>query len=1089
MRAIIRASLQFRLVVIGIAVAVLAAGVAQLQSQPVDVLPEFTPPYVEIQTEALGLAAEEVEQLITVPLEADLLNGVAGIETIRSESLPGLSSIVMVFDRQTDVFQARQLVQERLTQAHALPNVSTPPHMIQPLSSSSRVMMIGLDPQRISPIEASVIARWTIKPRLMGVPGVANVSIWGQRDQQLQVQVDPERLRDQNVTLNQVVKTTGNAQLVSPLSFLEASTPGTGGFVETPNQRLQVRHAFENLATPEALGRVPVEGTGGRLRLGDVTRVTEDHQPLIGDAIVNGGDGLVIVVEKFPNANTEGVTGDVEDALEALEPGLSGIQVDEEVFQPASFIEHAMDNLTLALIIGGLLLLAALTAFLFQWRTVLISIVTIPLSLITAALVLDLLGQPMNAIAFAGLAVAVAVVVDDAVIGVENIARRLAARRASEGGTKWTSEVILEAATEVRSPAAYATLIVLLALVPIFVMAGRPGAFFEPLAIAYLLAVVASMVVALTVTPALSLLLFSKPPRARRDSPILRWLSPRYLAGLGRALRTPRTVLIAAVACVVVGLIALPLLELSPIPSFKDHDVLVNLKAAPGTSEPKMNGITAKAARELQSLPGVEKVGAHLGRAITGDQIVDVNASELTVGVAPDADYDGTVASMQQAVNRVPDVDGEVVTYSKQRIRDVGALDDGRESTAEGDLDVLTGIDQPLAVRVYGQDPVILRREAERVRRVMARVEGVVSPRVEVPEAKPTLEVEVDLAKARRYGIKPGDVRRAEATLLQGIHVGSIFEQQKVFDVIVQGMPATRRSVSSVRDMLIDRPGGGHLRVGDVADVRVRPTPSVIRRDAVSRYIDVAAGVSGRSEGAVANDLKTRLADLRFPLEYHAEVKQESSSGEIGGARIAVLALAVLIGIFLLLQAGLRSWRLATLAFLTLPVALVGGVLAALVTGATLSLGSLIGFLALLALAARNGLLLVGHFQRRQREHGETFGSELVERGAGDRFGPVATTAAALALLLLPFVIMGSSPGLEILHPMAVVILGGLITSTLLTLFVLPTLYLRFGTAEPHERPDDELMYGWEEAQPVTAGGGAAGTVESRPVDGPTTAP
>ena len=313
-----------------------------------DVLPEFTPPYAEIQTEALGLSAEEVEQLITVPLEADLLNGVQGVEVIRSESVPGLSSIVLVFERGSDVYQARQLVEERLTQAHALPNVSKPPTLLQPLSSSNRVLMIGLSSTELTPIEQSVIARWTVRPRLMGVPGVANISVWGMRDQQLQVQVDPERLRDRKVTLSQVINTAGNAQVVSPLTFLEASTPGTGGFIETPQQRLQVRHLLEKIADPAELARVPVEGTDGRQQLGDVADIKVDHQPLIGDAVVGGGPGLILVVEKFPGVSTPEVTADVEQALETLRPGLTGITTDTTLFRPADYVQEALDNAGLA---------------------------------------------------------------------------------------------------------------------------------------------------------------------------------------------------------------------------------------------------------------------------------------------------------------------------------------------------------------------------------------------------------------------------------------------------------------------------------------------------------------------------------------------------------------------------------------------------------------------------------------------------------------------------------------------------------------------------------------------------------------------
>jgi CzcA family heavy metal efflux pump len=1053
-RSIITSSLRFRLLVIGIAVGVMAVGIVQLRDAPVDVLPEFTPPYVEVQTEALGLSADEVEALITVPLEVNLLNGVEGVEVIRSESVAGLSSIVMVFEPGTDLYQARQLVQERLTQAHALPNVSKPPTMIQPLSSSSRVVMIGLDPKELSPIEASVISHWVIKPRLMGVPGVANVAIWGMRDQQLQVQVDPERLRDRGVTLDQVVETAGNAQLVSPLTFLEASTPGTGGFIETPNQRLQVRHVFDDLARPEGLGRVPVEGTGGNLRLTDVANVVEGRQPLIGDAIVDGGEGLLLVVEKFPGASTLEVTRGVEEALEVLRPGLAGMEVDSGVFRPATFIEDALGNLTLALIIAGVLLVLTLAALLFEWRTVLINLVTIPLSLVAAAFVLDMFGETFNAIALAGFAAAMAVVVDDAVVGVHNVARRL--REAESDRSK--VDVVLGASVEVRGPIMYASLIALLAIMPVVVMEGRPGAFFEPLALSYVLALLASTAVALTLTPALSLLLFSRGSPWRRESPILRWSSPHYDGALSRFVRAPRAAFIVAGVCVVAGLAALPLLDTSLIPSFKDRDVLVRLESPPGTSEPKMSGTAAQLSQELGEISGVESVGAHVGRAVTGDQVVDVNSSDIWVRIDSEADYDATLASIDDVVGRLDEaVDSDVVTFSEQKLRDVGTLYDGEEphSGQADDLDVLTGAEQPLVVRVYGQDLEILRREADEVRQIMHGVDGVVDPRVELEPEEPVLEIETDLAEALPHGIKPGDVRRAEATLLQGIQVGSTFQEQKVFDVLVQGVPETRESVASVRELLIDRPGGGHVRLEQVADVSIRPAPTVIQRDAVSRYVDVEADVSGRSLGAVAGDVEDRLANVDFPLEYHAEVIEESTGQEANVTRIAGFAIAVAIAIFLLLHAAVRSWRLAVLTFLTLPVALAGGVLAALIDGATVSLGSLIAFLALLGIAARNGVMLIHHSQRLQADGALAFGIDLVLRGARERLAPVLTTASALALFLLPFVIMGDIAGLEIFHPMAIVVLGGLVSCTLVSLFVLPALYLRFGTGV---RPDAEPL-------------------------------
>jgi CzcA family heavy metal efflux pump len=1073
-RSIIEASLRFRLLVLGIAAGVLVLGITQLRNAPADVLPEFTPPYVEVQTEALGLSAEEVEQLITVPLEADLLNGVEGVDTIRSQSVPGLSSIVMVFEPGTNIYKARQLVQEPLTQAHALPNVSKAPTMLQPLSSSSRVMMIALSSEKLSPIERSVIARWTVRPRLMGVAGVANVSVFGMRDQQLQVQVDPRTLRDKDVTLRQVVSTTGNAQVASPVSFLEASTPGTGGFIETPQQRLQVRNVFDNIASPAELGKVPVEGTGGRLRLTDVSNVVEDHQPLIGDAVVGDRDGLLLVVEKFPGANTLEVTKGVEEALDKLKPGLSGLQTDSSVFRPATFIEDAIDNLTLAIVIAAVLAALALAAFLFAWRTVLIALITIPVALVAAALVLDALGETFNAISFAGLAIAMAIVIDEAVNGSENVARRIRQRREA-GGDESTAEIVTEASREVRSPLAYATLITLLAIVPVAVMEGRPGAFFEPLVLAYALAVAAAMIVTLTLTPALSLLFFSRGTVSQHESPLLRTARPRVQGALSRAIVHPRRVLVGAGVLVLAAAIALPLMGTSLIPSFKDRDVLVRLDGEPGTSNPRMTRLASQLSSELRGLPGVENVGAHVGRAVASDQIGDVNSSEVWVSIDSGADYDATLASIEEVVNRVQGARHDVRTYSEQKIRDVGALNQGENQVTGDGLDVLTGSDKPLAVRVYGQDQVVLRAQAAKMRELMSQVDGVSNPRVGLPATQPNLEIEVDLEKARREGIKPGDVRRAEATLLQGIEVGSVFEKQKVFDVIVKGTPNTRRDAASVRNLLIDKPDSGHVRLGDVATVRIAQTPAVIKRDAVSRYLDVEADVSGRSVGSTANEIEERLANVSLPLEYHSEVLEETTGAEINSTQMLLFGMAAAVAMFLLLQAAFRSWRLAALVFLTVPVALVGGVAGVLIDGAELSLGSLAGLLALFAIAVRNGVLLVRRFQDLGRE-GEAAGPDLVRRGVQERLAPILASIAAIAVVTLPFIVMGSVPGLEVVHSMAIVLLCGLVTTTAVSLFVLPALYVRFAPAgEPEVSPEEELMYRWAgvEPRPATTGAGA----------------
>jgi len=1069
MRAIVRFALTFRLLVAALAAGVLVLGIVQLRDAPVDTLPEFTPPYVEIQTEALGLSAEEVEQLITVPLEADLLNGVAGVDTIRSESVPGLSSIVMAFQPGTDIYKGRALVQERLTQAHALPNVSKPPFMLQPKSSSSRVLMIGLSDgaNKLTPIQKGILARWTIRPRLLGVPGVANVAIWGQREQQLQVQVDPLRLRERHVTLDQIITTTGNAQLVSPLTFLEASTPGTGGFIETPTQRLQVRHVFDELSTPAALAKVPVADSRANLSLGDVATIVEDHQPLIGDAVVDGGDGLMLVVEKLPGADTLDVTRGVEEALDELRPGLDGMKTDTNVFRPASFIEDAIGNLTLA-IIAAVLLAFGLAAFLLRMRTVLTSLVAVSLSLVTGALVIELLGATMNAISFAGLATAMAIVVSDAVVGAESVARRLREERA-QGNQASSRSIVLDASMALRRPLMYALVIALIAVLPVVVMKGRPGAFFNPLVVSYVAAVLASTLVALTVTPALSLMLAARAPRAGGESAAMRRLGALYAAALARAVGHPRAALLATGGCAVVVIAAMALLPTSVVPSFKDRDLLVQLDAKPGTSQPAMTRITTDATRTLNAIPGVRDVGAHLGRAVTGDQVVDVNSSELWVNVDSGADYDKTVAAVRQTVAGLNGLERTVVPYSQQKIRDVGTLIRGGQAGKDGALNQLTGTRKPLVVRVFGEDLETLRTTAQKVRGLVSGVDGVVDPKVALPSTEPTIEIETKLDAARRHGIKPGDVRRAEAVMLQGIQVGSIFGKQKVFDVVVQGVPATRKSVASVRNLLIGGPKGTFVRLGDVATVRVKQAPDVIDRDAVSRRIDVVADIRGRSESAVQKDVEALITATTFPLEYHAEVLKDSASSEVDARSIIATAIAVLVAMFLLLQAALRSWRVAALTFLTLPAALVGGLLGALVDGTTLSLGALLGLLGTFVIAVRGALVLVSGIQRLEDDEGIEPGSELVQQGAREQFGAIAAAALATAAFLLPFVVLGSRVGLEIVHPMATVMLGGLVTATLMSLFVLPALYARFAGQTDRDVAEG-LLHHWADVAPPDHG-------------------
>ena len=1026
MNWIVSTSLHLRIVVVALGIVLMIAGIQIVGTTPLDVFPEFAPPLVEIQTEAPGLSTAEVESLISAPIE-NSLNGIMSLKTLRSKSVLGLSSVVLIFQEGTDLMRARQLVQERLAiVASALPAVSHAPVILSPLSSTSRVMKIGMSSASLSQMEMTTLARWTIRPRLMSIPGVANVAIWGQRDRQIQVLVDPDNLRAHNVTLDDVVRATR-----------DAVSPAAGGFIDTPNQRLALTH-LSAVARAEDLARVPVAfRDGSPLQLGDVAAVVEGHPAPIGDAVINDGPGLLLIVEKQPQGNTLEVTRNVEAALNALRPGLEGVEVDSTIFRPATFIEMALENLRRALLIGCVLVVIVLVAFLYDWRTALISLLAIPLSLLTAALVLHFQGYSINTMVIAGLVIALGEVVDDAIIDVENIMRRLRLNRSAENPES-AFQVVLKASIEVRSAIVYATLIVVLVFLPVFFLDGLAGSFFRPLAISYVLAVMASLGVALTLTPALSLLLLPRAAKAdHKEPPVARVLKRHYRTLLPRLVDKPRWA--GAVLLVVFGLTAVtvPFLGEEFLPNFRETDFLMHWVGKPGTSLEAMQRITVTVSKELRAIPGVRNFGSHIGRAEVADEVVGPNFAELWISIDPEAPYEGTVARIQEVVEGYPGLQRDVLTYLKERIKEV-----------------LTGAGATIVVRIYGPGLDVLREKAAEVGKAMSEIEGVTNLKVEAQVLVPQLEVKLRPDAALRLGLTPADVRRAATTLVKSTKVGEVYEQQKIFDVVVWGTTQVRSSIESLRQVRINLPSGGDVSLGEVADVRIASTPNVVQREGASRRIDVSCDVKGRDLGSVARDIEAKVKALAFQREYHPEFLGEYAARQHSRNRLLALAALSILGIVLLLHADFRSPRLVALVLVSLPFALVGGVIATLLTGGMLSLGSLVGFVTVLGIAARNGIMLVSHYRHLESEEREAFGRELVIRGSEERLAPILMTALATGLALLPIVIGGNRPGHEIEHPMAVVILGGLVTSTLLNLFLMPALYLRYGSKR---KPTNEL--------------------------------
>ncbi len=1029
-RWIIGTSLQLRALIIGIAATLMAYGWFQLREMPVDVFPEFGAPVVEVQTEALGLSAEEVRSLITLNLE-ELLSGVPWLESVRSESVIGLSSIKLTFQRGTDLNRARQMVQERLTLAYALPNVSSTPTLLQPLSATSRFMMVGISSDQVEETDLSLLARWTIKPKLLGLPGVANVAIWGQRLREMQVHIDSGRLREARLVQDEVIRAAGDALWITPLGFLRGSAPGTGGWIDNTNQRLGVHHRMP-IVTPEDMAKVAVTPqhlllTGKKMSLGDVAEVTYSHPQLIGDAFVNDGTGLLLVLEKFPYANTLEVTRSVEEAIEELSRGLPGVEINTKTFRLATYIESSISNLTSALVIGAVLVVFVIGAFLFNWRAALISVVSIPAALLTAIAVLSFTDATLNTMVLAGLVIALGVVIDDAIVGVDKVMRRLRTR--NEGGPS-IGAIIFNTTLETRSATVYAALIVLLAVVPIFFMGGIAGPFFEPLAWSYVLAVAASLVVGLSLTPALSLMLFGRAtPGDVRESPVALGLCKAYEPVLQGLTKAPLTAIVGGAALLAAGAVVWPMLGQSLLPALQEREVVVDWNTPPGTSYNETYRVTERVSRELEQIPGVRDVSAHVGRAVFGDQVVGINSAQIWVGLEDDAEHDEIVDAVRMVVDGYPGVDRSVRAYLRDTVSEV-----------------LTGASNPIVVRIFGQNRHILREKAEEVREALVSVDGLVDLRAVGDVEEPQVRVRVDLDKARKASVKPGEVRRSAATVFSGLNVGFLFEDQKIFDVRVWSAPETRRSLSDLQDVLVEKSDRHHVRLGDVADVSMVSVPSVIRASGAAPYVDVVANVRGRDVGSVTEEVEERLQQVKFPLEYYPELLGESIEREDATNRTLGVAIAALIGIFLLLQACFRSWALALIGFLALPAAAAGGVLAVLLTGGVVSLGSIVGFFAVLGIAARNAILLITHYQYLEAETGLPFGVDLVVRGARERLAAIVASSAAIIAALLPIVAFGRIPGLEIVQPTAIVIMGGIVASTVVTLLVIPALYLVIGS-------------------------------------------
>ncbi|MCU9846799.1 efflux RND transporter permease subunit [Defluviimonas sp. WL0024] len=873
MTRIHEAAVRYRLLILVIGVVAMAAGAIEFRRMSVNLLPNLSPTIVEVQTEALGLSAQEVEAMITVPLEADMLNGLPWVDRIDSRSITGLSSIEMVFEPGTDLMIARQMVQERLTAAHALPNVSKPPIMRQPVATDARVVQIGLSSETLSQIDLSVLARWTIRPRLSGVPGVANISIWGERQRQMQVIADPDVLSQNDVLLEDIIRTSGNSMWVSPLSYLNASTPGTGGFIDTPNQRLGIQHVFP-IVSPTDMKGLPLTDNPA-MSIGDVAEVVEGHQPLIGDALINGKPGLLMVVEKFPWASTSEVARSIERAMAGMKPGLPGVDVNMDVYSAGAIAEKAADRIRLVAAIGAAAALAVIALASRDWRFTAVSGVTAGAAALMSVWLLTSMAGVVSGALMAGLFAAIGMILHDAL------------QAAAPAGA--------EANDRKRTLLVVTTFAALLAAVPLMFLDGVSGAVAAASVWPYMVAVALSLVAALLVAPALGTLIGGRGFAA----------APAFAAG-GSVSRMPGLALVALLVAGGAGVVAT--VNMAAAPNFRNENVLVEWNSAPGTSLEVVMAEGQALSDTLLASDMVAHAALQVGRAEISDEVLNANSGSLWLTLA-----DGVnPAKAEPEIARMVEQAGLAAAVTSYQNRQIARA---APPTANADL----------LVRVYGHDFNELNAKAQEVTDRLTAIGGISGAELRQTDLEQVVEVEVDLDRAAKYGAKPGDVRRALSALVAGIQVGQFFENQKVFDVVVWGDGTHRGSVEALQTALIDVPAG-KVALSDLADVRIASTPAFINRSAVSRFVEIAV-TAPSANAALVREVEATLASIDFPLEYHAEVVGGTALASTGGGiPIWQVAVAALIGIVLLMQVALDSWSRAAL--VTLYAASIGSVAA-----------------------------------------------------------------------------------------------------------------------------------------------------------------
>ncbi|TLZ22023.1 MAG: efflux RND transporter permease subunit [Gammaproteobacteria bacterium] len=1034
--AIVRWSLRFPAVVCVLAGMLALYGVLVLARAKYDVFPEFVPPQAAVQTEAPGLVAEQVELLVTLPIE-QAISGASGVQVVRSETISGLSVVTVVFQENLDPYRARQIVAEALGQVTARLPLGVKPPKLEPLTSSTMdLLKLGFVSEALSPMQLRDLVQWTIRPRLLAVPGVARATLYGGDERQLQVQVEPRELNARDLAFGDVVAAVRSATGVRG-----------GGFIETPNQRVLIESRGQTLdvaalgaavvpaasAAPATLAAPATPAapawTAPPLRLRDFATVTDGVAPKFGDTLIMGRPGVLLNLSSQYGANTLIVTRAVEAALAELAPALRSRSVTlyPGLHRPANFIENALAGIRLDVLLGAVLITLVLFLFLRDLRSVAVTFVSIPLALLAAVIVVDAVGWTINTMTLGGLAVALGVVVDDAIIGVENIVRRL---RGTHAHGLEAREVIHNATVEVRAPVVYATFVVVLVLAPMLLLSGLQGSFFAPLAASFSLATLASLLVALTVTPAAAWLLLRR-TEPHAEAAWLTRLKDRHEALLRRWSAFPRRVIIGSALVTLLAAAALPLFGSELMPPFREGHFVVQAYATPGTSLTAMRALGARVARDLLAIPGIVTVEQTMGRAESGEDTWEPNRSEFHVelGRMSGRAEEATQAAIRAALQHYPSLRTEVLTFLGDRLSES-----------------LSGEVAPVAVNVFGPDLDELDRVADEIAAVARTVPGASDVQVQAPSGAPFLRVDLRPEQLGQYGFTAADVLDTVETAYQGTTAAQVYDANKVIDLTVRLPPAERVDPEAIGQLLVRTANGVTVPLKDLATLSLTEgRTGIMHEGARRRQVVTLNPTTSDIGGFVARLQKAVARRVQLPPTVYLDFAGAASGERQARHELLVHSGLAALGIMLLLSLAFRDARSVLLILATAPFALVGGVLAVALTGATLSIGSLVGFVTLFGIVARNAILLIAHLGHLLAVEGAQWSLPTVLRSTRERLVPILMTALVTALGLLPLALGSGEAGREVQGPMASVILGGLATSTLMTLVVLPILIWRFG--------------------------------------------